>query len=216
MRLVLVGAPGAGKGTQAKELSQHFGIPHISTGDIFRASLAAQTDLGLQVKRYMDAGELVPDDVTIGIMRTRLVEPDAAGGFLLDGFPRTLQQAESLGTTLADLGTPLDTVLELQIDDDEVIRRLSGRRTCRSCGHTWHLEFDPPPTPGICGLCGGALYQRDDDQPATIRRRLEVYIDQTAPLIGFYQDAGLLRSICALGTVDEVTKRAIDALADEG
>ncbi len=215
MHLVLVGAPGAGKGTQAKALSQQFGIPHISTGDIFRASLAAQTDLGLQVQRYMDAGELVPDDVTIGIMRARLVEPDTSGGFLLDGFPRTLHQAQSLGTTLLDLGTPLDAVLELQIDDHEVIRRLSGRRTCRSCGHIWHVEFDPPATPDVCGLCGGELLQRDDDQPVTIRRRLEVYAEQTAPLIGFYSDARLLRSICALGTIEEVTKRAIDALTTE-
>jgi adenylate kinase len=214
MRLVLVGAPGAGKGTQANALSQHFGIPHISTGDIFRASLAAQTDLGLEVKRYMDAGELVPDDVTIGIMRARLVEPDTTAGFLLDGFPRTLQQAESLSATLVDLDSPLDAVLELQIDDSEVIRRLSGRRTCRVCGHIWHMEFDPPPG-GKCGLCGGSLYQRDDDQPDTIHRRLEVYAEQTAPLIGFYADAGLLRSINALGTVDEVTKRAIDALTSE-
>jgi adenylate kinase len=212
MRLVLVGAPGAGKGTQAKFIAKHFHIPAISTGDIFRANIAAKTDLGTKAKRYMDAGDLVPDEVTIGIVRDRLSQDDAQNGFLLDGFPRTLAQAEALRDMLDDLGTPLDVVLELQVDDDEVVRRLSGRRTCRQCGHVWHVEFDPPSTEDVCDVDGGELFQRDDDKPETIRRRLEVYTEQTAPLVGFYEDAGLLRSITAEGPVDEITTWAIDAL----
>ncbi len=212
MRLVLVGAPGAGKGTQAKFVAKHFSVPAISTGDIFRANIAAKTELGREAKRFMDAGDLVPDEVTIGIVRDRLSQDDTASGFLLDGFPRTLAQAEALRDMLDDLGTPLDVVLELQIDDDEVVRRLSGRRTCRQCGHVWHLEFEPPEKEGICDIDSGELFQRDDDQPETIRRRLEVYTEQTEPLVGFYENAGLLRSITAQGAVDEITERAIAAL----
>lgn len=212
MRVVLVGAPGAGKGTQAKALTRHYGIPHISTGDIFRAASDAGTEFGLRAQRFMDAGELVPDEVTIAIMRERLAAPDTAAGFLLDGFPRTLPQAESLQAMLVDLDTPLDAVIELQVEDDEVIRRLSGRRSCRNCGHIWRIEFEPTRVPGVCDLCGGELFQRDDDLPATILRRLEVYSEQTEPLVGFYRIAGLLRSVCATGVVDEITKACIDAL----
>jgi adenylate kinase len=212
MRIVLVGAPGAGKGTQAKFIAKHFSIPAISTGDIFRANLAAQTPLGIEAKRFMDAGELVPDEVTIGIVRDRLAQDDTVGGFLLDGFPRTVPQAQALRDMLAELRRPLDAVLELQVDDEEVIRRLSGRRTCRKCGHIWHVEFDPPAKPGICDTCGGELFQRDDDKPETIRRRLDVYNKQTAPLVDFYRDGGLLRSIQAVGQVDEITTLAIKAL----
>ena len=212
MRVVLVGAPGAGKGTQAKYIASHYEIPPISTGDIFRANIAEQTDLGTTAKRFMDAGDLVPDKVTIGIVRDRLAEDDTASGFLLDGFPRTVAQAEVLGEIVTDLGTPLDVVLELQVEDDEVVRRLSGRRTCRGCGHVWHVEFDPPDVDAVCDECGGDLFQRDDDLPETIRRRLEVYSEQTEPLIGYYTDKGLLRSIKAAGSVDEITKRSIEAL----
>lgn len=212
MRVVLVGAPGAGKGTQAKFLAEHYDIPQISTGDIFRANIAAKTKLGTQAKVYMDAGELVPDDLTIEIVRDRLSRDDAATGFLLDGFPRTVRQAQALDDTLAELGTPLDLVLELQVDEAEVVRRLSGRRTCRNCGLVWHVEFDKPSQPGICDSCGGTLFQRDDDMPDTIRRRLEVYEEQTARLVDYYGEAGLLRSVVATGPVDEVTKRAITAL----
>ncbi len=212
MRVVLAGPPGAGKGTQAKFIAHHYAIPSISTGDIFRANIAAKTELGREAKRYMDAGDLVPDKVTIGIVRDRLAQDDTEPGFLLDGFPRTVTQAEALTSILDDLDTPLDVVLELQVDDDEVVRRLSGRRTCRSCGHVWHLEFDSPSTDGVCDECGGKLFQRDDDRPETIRRRLEVYANQTAPLIGFYSDAGLLRAITAGGSVEEITQRAIEAL----
>jgi adenylate kinase len=212
MRVVLVGAPGAGKGTQAKFIAKHYGIPPISTGDIFRANIAAQTELGREAKRYMDAGDLVPDKVTIGIVRDRLSEDDAQRGFLLDGFPRTVPQAEALNVMLDDLGTPLEVVLELKVDEEEVVRRLSGRRTCRKCGHVWHVEFDPPSEEGVCDVCGGELFQRDDDLPETIRRRLEVYCHQTEPLVKFYTDMDVLRSISAQGSVDEVTERAIEAL----
>ena len=216
MRVVLVGAPGAGKGTQAKFVAKHYAIPAISTGDIFRANIAAKTQLGQEAKRFMDAGDLVPDEVTIGIVRDRLAQDDTQEGFLLDGFPRTVAQAEALRDSLDELGTPLDVVLELRVDDDEVVRRLSGRRTCRNCGHVWHVEFDPPQEEGVCDVCGGELFQRDDDMPETIRRRLEVYTKQTAPLVGFYRDAGLLRTIAALGAVDEITRRAIHALSTAG
>jgi adenylate kinase len=212
MRVVLVGAPGAGKGTQAKFIAQHYDIPPISTGDIFRANIAAKTDLGLAAKRYMDAGGLVPDEVTIDIVRDRLQRDDTSAGFLLDGFPRTLQQAEVLQAMLEDLGTPLDAVLEMQIDDDEAVRRISGRRICRSCGHVAHVEFDPPKVDGVCDVCGGELFQRDDDLPDTVRRRLEVYARDTSPLVGFYRDLGLLVSVQAEGQVDEIAERAIDAL----
>lgn len=212
MRVVLVGAPGAGKGTQAKYLAEHYEIPSISTGDIFRANIAQQSDLGKKAKAYMDAGDLVPDEVTIGIIRDRLAQGDTEPGFLLDGFPRTVRQAQALTHILEELDTPLDVVLELQVDDDEVVRRLSGRRTCRTCGHVWHIEFDPPSNEGVCDECGGELFQRDDDLPDTIRRRLQVYTDKTSPLVGFYDDLGLLRPIAAQGSVDEITTRAIDAL----
>jgi adenylate kinase len=212
MRLILVGPPGAGKGTQAKYLAKHFGIPQISTGDIFRANVAEKTELGLEARRYMDAGDLVPDEVTIAMVRDRLTWEDASSGYLLDGFPRTVPQAEALSEILAAMDTPLDGVLELRVDDEEVVRRLSGRRTCRQCGHVWHLEFDPPKEPGVCDLCGGELFQRDDDLPETIQRRLDVYAEQTAPLVGYYQDRGLLVAIEATGSVDQVTQRAISAL----
>lgn len=216
MRVVLVGAPGAGKGTQAQYLAKHYGIPQISTGEIFRANIAAQTELGRRAKLYMDAGDLVPDEVTIAIVRDRLAQADTAPGFLLDGFPRTVPQAEALSGILDELQTPLDAVLELQIEDDEVVRRLSGRRTCRKCGHVWHVDFDPPTVPGGCDNCGGELFQRDDDLPDTIRRRLEVYAEQTEPLVGFYTSAGLLRSVPASGAVDDIIERAIQALESTG
>lgn len=212
MRLVLVGAPGAGKGTQAKFIARHFDIPAISTGDIFRANIARQTPLGKTARKYMDAGDLVPDEVTVDIVRDRLREGDTHNGFLLDGFPRTVPQATALGAMLDEMGTPLDVALELYVDDDEVVRRLSGRRTCRSCGHVWHVEFDPPSREGVCDVCGGQLFQRDDDLPDTIRRRLEVYAENTAPLVDYYRDRGLLRTVVAEGAVDEITEKAIAAL----
>ncbi len=212
MRLVLVGPPGAGKGTQAKFIARHFKIPQISTGDIFRANVARRTPLGVEAKKFMDAGDLVPDDVTVAMVADRLSEEDARPGFLLDGFPRTVPQAEALGCILRDLAVSLDAVLELRVGDEEVVRRLSGRRTCHGCGRVWHSEFDRPRVEGECDACGGELFQRDDDQPETIRRRLEVYREQTAPLVGHYQHEGVLRTIEAVGPVDEVTTRAITIL----
>ncbi|MGB9378160.1 MAG: adenylate kinase [Mycobacteriales bacterium] len=216
MRLVLVGPPGAGKGTQAQFISAHASIPKISTGDIFRTNVSEGTELGLEAKKYMDAGDLVPDQITVDMVRERLGEDDATDGFLLDGFPRTLPQAEVLDTILADLGSKLDVVLELVVDDDEVVRRLSGRRTCRGCGHVWHLDFDPPAREGICDRCGGKLFQRDDDRSETVRHRIEVYADQTAPLIAYYAQRGLLVGLDATGPVEDVTERAIDALRPYG
>ena len=213
MRLVLVGPPGAGKGTQAQFIAEHLSVPKISTGDIFRANVSSGTPLGLQAKAYMDRGDLVPDDVTIDMVRNRLAEDDAAKGFLLDGFPRTVPQAEVLDDILQDIrGTKLDVVLELVVEKDEVVRRLSGRRTCRTCNHIWHLDFDPPAVDGICDLDGGELYHRDDDQAETIINRLEVYDAQTAPLVNYYAERGVLIGIDATGPVDDVTQRAIDAL----
>ena len=212
MRVVLLGPPGAGKGTQAQVIADRLGVPAISTGDIFRANVSGETELGLQAKSYMDAGDLVPDEVTSAMVRERLKEDDAVDGFLLDGFPRTVPQAETLNEIVGDLGQGLDVVLELVVDDEEVIRRLSGRRTCRNCGHIWHVDFDPPSREGTCDDCGGRLFQRDDDKSDTVRHRLEVYAEQTAPLIAFYAEKGVLVGIDATGPVDDVTERAIAAL----
>jgi adenylate kinase len=212
MRIVLVGPPGAGKGTQAEFISAQLSIPKISTGDIFRFNVSEGTSLGREARKFMDAGDLVPDEVTISMVRERLAEDDTAKGFLLDGFPRNVPQARVLDEMLLEMGVVLDVVLELVVDDDEVIRRLSGRRTCRRCGHVWHLDFDPPSTPDICDNCGGALFQRDDDKPETVRHRLDVYMEQTAPLVAFYAARALLIGIDAMGPVDDVTDRAIGAL----
>jgi adenylate kinase len=212
VRLVLVGPPGAGKGTQAEFIAEHFGIPKVSTGDIFRSNVSGGTDLGKLAKKYMDAGDLVPDEVTNAMVRDRLAQPDATDGFLLDGFPRNVAQAGELDRMLHEIRAPLSVVLDLDVDFDEVVKRLSGRRTCKSCGHVWHMEFDPPSVPGICDKDGGELYQRDDDQPETVRHRLQVYHQQTEPLIGFYRDAGKLVAIDALGAVEDITERAIAAL----
>jgi adenylate kinase len=212
VRLVLVGPPGAGKGTQAEFIAEHFGVPKISTGDIFRANVSGGTELGQLAKKYMDAGDLVPDEVTNAMVHDRLGADDVANGFLLDGFPRNVPQAHELDHMLADLGIALSVVLDMEVDHDEVVKRLSGRRTCKKCGHVWHVEFDPPTQEEICDKCGGELYHRDDDQPDTVRHRLEVYAAQTAPLIEFYAGRGQLVSIDALGTVEDVTERAIAAL----
>ena len=212
MRIVVVGPPGAGKGTQAEFIAAHLAVPKISTGEIFRENVAGGTPLGVQARRYMDSGQLVPDEITINMVRDRLAEPDAADGFLLDGFPRTTPQAVALDKLLADLGTALDLILELVVDDDEVIRRLSGRRTCRGCGKIWHVEFDAPTREGVCDRCGGELFQRDDDKAETIAERLLVYARDTAPLIDYYGAQGKLVGIDATGPVEDVTVRAIDAL----
>jgi adenylate kinase len=212
VRLVLVGPPGAGKGTQAEFIAAHLSVPKISTGDLFRANVGHGTALGLEAKKYMDSGQLVPDEVTINMVKDRLAEPDATDGFLLDGFPRNVPQAKVLDDMLKDLGVAIDVVLELVVDGDEVVRRLSGRRTCRGCGKIWHIEFDPTALKDICDRCGGELFQRDDDKPDTIQNRLAVYDEQTAPLVGFYAEQGKLVGIDATGPVEDVTERAIDAL----
>jgi adenylate kinase len=212
VRLVLVGPPGAGKGTQAQFIASHLSIPKISTGDIFRYNVSGGTELGQQAKAYMGRGDLVPDEITIAMVVARLQEPDAHAGFLLDGFPRNLSQAEVLRKLLAEWDTRLDVVLELVVDDDEVVRRLSGRRTCRQCGRIWHVLFEPPARAGICDDCNGELFQRDDDREQTIRHRLDVYSEQTQPLIAFYADEGILLGIDATGPVEEITERAMNAL----
>jgi len=212
VRLVLVGPPGAGKGTQAQFIASHLSIPKISTGDIFRANVSGGTELGRQAKEYMDRGDLVPDEVTIAMVRDRLAEDDARDGFLLDGFPRNVPQAETLKKILtSDFDARLDIVLELVVDEDEVVRRLSGRRTCEKCGRIWHVDFDDK-RDDICDDCGGRLFQRDDDKEEVVRHRLEVYQEQTSPLVQFYADEGILVGIDATGPVEEVTKRALDAL----
>jgi adenylate kinase len=207
MRLVLVGPPGAGKGTQAVFLAEHYSIPHISTGDIFRANLKAGTPLGQEAKSFMDRGELVPDSVTNAMVKDRLTHDDVANGFLLDGFPRNVVQAEVLRAILAEQKSPLDAVLELNIADSEIIERLSSRLTCRGCG------APAPATAQTCATCGGELYQREDDKAEVIGRRLEVYNEQTAPIIAFYRGEGLLITISATGAVSEITERATTALS---
>jgi adenylate kinase len=212
VRAVLVGPPGAGKGTQAQFIASHLAIPTISTGDIFRSNVSTGTALGRRAKDYMDRGDLVPDEVTIAMVISRLQEDDAQAGFLLDGFPRNVPQAETLKKLLSDWETRLDIVLELVVDDDEVVRRLSGRRTCRRCGRVWHATFDPPSRKDRCDDCDGELFQRDDDREQTIRHRLDVYAQQTQPLIAFYADEGTLLGIDATGPVEEITDRALAAL----
>ena len=212
MRIVLVGPPGAGKGTQAHFIASHLAIPRISTGDIFRYNVTQNTELGIKAKEYMDQGDLVPDAITVAMVRDRLSDDDAQAGFLLDGFPRNVPQAETLKKMLAEMDTRLTVVLELVVDEDEVVRRLTGRRTCRRCERVWHVLYDPPVQPGICDDCGGTLFQRDDDKEEVIRHRIEVYDSQTAPLIAFYADEGILVGIDATGPVEEVTSRALAAL----
>ncbi|MQA95485.1 MAG: adenylate kinase [Streptosporangiales bacterium] len=211
MRVVLVGPPGAGKGTQAQFIASHLSIPKISTGDIFRANVSGGSELGRKAKGYMDRGDLVPDEVTIAMVRDRLSEDDARDGFLLDGFPRNVPQAETLKKMLAEWDARLDVVLELVVDEEEVVRRLSGRRTCDTCGRIWHVVFDDK-RDDVCDDCGGRLYQRDDDREEVVRHRLEVYQEQTAPLVSFYAEEGILVGIDATGPVEEVTERALAAL----
>jgi adenylate kinase len=211
VRIVLVGPPGAGKGTQAQFIASHLSVPKISTGDIFRANVSGGTELGRQAKQYMDRGDLVPDEVTIAMVRDRIGEDDARDGFLLDGFPRNVPQAETLKKILAEWDSRLDLVLELVVDEDEVVRRLSGRRTCDKCGRIWHVDFDDKQD-DVCDDCGGRLFQRDDDKEEVVMHRLEVYKHDTAPLVQFYADENILVGIDATGPVEEVTKRALTAL----
>jgi adenylate kinase len=212
MRIILLGPPGAGKGTQAKDLVEKYGIPQISTGDILRKNLADKTPLGLEAKKYMDKGELVPDAVVVGIVRDRLKESDCAKGYILDGFPRTVPQAEELDKALAAMSTPLDKVLSIDVPDEELVKRLSGRRMCRGCNAGYHVMFKAPKVEGKCDACGGELYQRDDDKEEAIKNRLVVYQASTAPLIKYYRDKGLLRDIDGVGSMKAILDRMVAAL----
>ncbi len=204
MNIILLGPPGAGKGTQAVRLSELYSIPHISTGDIFRENLKQGTELGVKAKEYMDKGLLVPDQVVIDIVADRLSREDCDGGFILDGFPRTIAQADALGDVLAARGLALDHVLNFSVPDEVLVRRISGRRTCSRCDRNYHVEFDPPEVEGRCDSCGGELYQRDDDKEEAVRRRLEEYREKTEPLIQYYQERGLLVDIDGDRPMEEV------------
>lgn len=215
MKLILLGPPGAGKGTQAKMLMDRYGIPQISTGDILRAAVKAGTPMGLRAKSFMDAGGLVPDDVVVGIVRERIQEDDCKAGFILDGFPRTVPQADALAEALTALGRPLDAVVSLAVDVEALVERLTGRRTCRDCGLGYHVTFAAPKAAGICDACGGELVQRDDDREETIRRRLDVYNEQTSPLIDYYRKSGLLSEVDGMLSMDAVQDEILAILRKE-
>lgn len=205
MNIILMGLPGAGKGTQASEIIKKYPIPHISTGDMFRAAIKNNTELGQKAKSFMDNGELVPDEVTIGIVRERLLEEDAKRGFLLDGFPRTVEQAVALNDILAEVDRKIEAVVNIDVQEEELMNRLTGRRICETCGTTYHLVFNPPKVEGICDIDGGKLYQRADDNPETVRNRLDVNIKQTKPLVDFYTEQGVLFNIDGSKDIKDVT-----------
>ena len=213
MRLILLGAPGAGKGTQSKRLVLKYGIPQISTGDILRAAVKDETKLGCEAKSYMDKGELVPDEVVIGIIEDRLRDSDCENGFILDGFPRTVVQADALEITLGQLKLGIEHVVNIQVDDSELLSRLSGRRTCRDCGHGYHIDYSPPRIAGVCDECEAELYQRDDDKEATIAERLNVYRSQTSTLIDYYRKKDLLTTVEGVGTEEDIFSRIDAALS---
>jgi adenylate kinase len=212
MRFILLGGPGAGKGTQAKILTDKYRIPQVSTGDMLRAALKAQTPLGLEAKKFMDAGALVPDEVVIGLIDERLDQADAKAGFILDGFPRTVAQAEALGGLLAKRSIHLDGVVSIEVEDEDLVKRLCGRLTCRECGSMFHKVNMPPQKDGVCDKCSGALYTRDDDKEETIRQRLATYHKQTAPLIDFYGKKGVLKAVSGAGSIDDIFGRIVVAL----
>ncbi|MBJ8323304.1 adenylate kinase [Staphylococcus pseudintermedius] len=212
MNIILMGLPGAGKGTQASEIIKKYPIPHISTGDMFRKAIKDETELGKEAKSYMDRGELVPDEVTVGIVKERISEDDAKKGFLLDGFPRTIEQAEALNSILEELGRTIDAVVNIEVSEEELMNRLTGRRICETCGTTYHLVFNPPKVEGICDIDGGKLYQREDDNPETVANRLEVNVKQSKPILEFYNQKGLLKNIDGSKHIDEVTSDVIEIL----
>lgn len=212
MRLVLLGAPGAGKGTQAKILVEKYGIPQISTGDLLRAAVAAGTALGKEAKSYMDKGELVPDSVVLGMVEERLKQDDCKKGYILDGFPRNTKQAEALDKMLSSLNMSLTAALSVDVPFEDLMKRLTGRRTCKACGQMYNVYFNPPKKEGICDKCGGELFQRDDDKEETIKKRLDVYNAQTAPLIDYYGKKGILKSVSGIGSIDDIFKKVCNAL----
>ena len=212
MNIILMGLPGAGKGTQASEIVKKFPIPHISTGDMFRKAIKDETDLGKEAKSYMDRGELVPDEVTVGIVKERISEDDAKKGFLLDGFPRTIDQAESLNQIMSELDREIDAVINIEVPEEELMNRLTGRRICEKCGTTYHLVFNPPKVDGICDIDGGKLYQREDDNPETVSNRLSVNVKQSKPILEYYNEKGVLKNIDGSKDIDEVTNDVIDIL----
>lgn len=214
MNIIIMGLPGAGKGTQAAKIIKKHSIPHISTGDMFRLAIKNETDLGKQAKAFMDQGELVPDEVTVGIVKERLSQSDAKGGFLLDGFPRTIEQAEALNKIMEDLGSQIDQTINIDVPEEELMNRLTGRRICGTCGATYHLVFNPPKEEGICDLDGGKLYQREDDNPDTVANRLEVNIKQTTPLLNFYKELGVLSTVDGSKDIDEVFEEIDEILND--
>jgi adenylate kinase len=212
--VILLGGPGSGKGTQAERIVAQFGLPHISTGEMLRAAVAQGTEMGRAAQKSMEAGALVPDEVVIGVVRDRLAEADAQDGFLLDGFPRTIAQAERLDSMLATAGRAVTQVILLDVPEDELVQRLAGRRLCRNCGKGYHVVFDPPAKDGVCDVCGGELYQRSDDNEATVRNRLGVYRAQTEPLVGYYEGHGVLRTAHGGGKMpDEVFEQVRQLLA---
>lgn len=212
MRLILLGPPGAGKGTQASGIVKKYNIPHISTGDIFRKNIKEGTELGKKAKEYMDKGLLVPDDIVVAIVKDRLTESDCKDGFLLDGFPRTVAQADALEAELKNLDMQLDKVINIEVDKEALIERAVGRRICKECGATYHIKFNPPKQEGVCDVCGGQLYQRKDDTVETVTKRIEVYIEQTKPLIDYYKDKGILANIDGMQSIDKVFEDIVKAL----
>lgn len=215
MHILLMGPPGAGKGTQAAKLVEKFNVPHISTGDMFRAAVKEGTELGKQAKACMDSGQLVPDSVTIGIVKERLAKPDCKEGFILDGFPRTIEQADALDRTLTELGIKLDRVINIDVPAEDLISRMTGRRICKSCGATYHVAFNPSQLDGKCDNCGGELYQRDDDREETVTKRLTVYKAQTQPLIDYYRAQGLYTEIDGRQEIDQVLHDIVVSLRSE-
>jgi adenylate kinase len=212
MRLVLLGAPGAGKGTQAKKLIEKYGTPQISTGDLLRAAVAAGTPLGKEAKSFMDKGELVPDRVVLGMVGERLKQDDCKKGYILDGFPRNTAQAEALDKMLGALNMPLNGALSVDVPLEDLMKRLTGRRTCKACGQMFNVYFNPPKKEKACDKCGGELYQRDDDKEETIKKRLDVYSSQTAPLINYYKGKGILKTVNGTGSIDEIYKQVCEKL----
>ena len=215
MKIIMLGAPGAGKGTQAKMIAEKFEIPHISTGDIFRANIKNGTELGMEAKKYMDQGLLVPDELTVGLVTDRITQDDCKNGFMLDGFPRNVAQAQQLGQYLNSVDLALDRVINIEVDKDILVGRAVGRRICKSCGATYHVEFNPPKESGICDVCQGELYQRADDNEETVSKRIQVYLDETKPLVDYYSSQGIIANINGQQSIDKVFEDIVAALGSD-